>query len=158
MKKNDIVLLVVGIVLVIIGLFAYSKKTSSTFGGEVEKPSTEVGIHEISFKQYQYLTSTEDKDIIFIGATGCGWCEKYRPVLEEVASENNLTVYYLDIANLNNTSYNDLVNSNDWLKSNQWGTPTTLILTSNKTVDVLEGYAEKDKVVEFFKNNGYIAG
>lgn len=154
MKKNDIILLVVGIILVVIGFFAYSNKTTTS--SEVEAPSTEAGIQSITYKQYEYLLDQNKEFILFIGATGCSWCEKFTPVVTDVTEKYNLTVYYLDISKLSSNQYNSLVSSNDWLSSNEWGTPTTLILSKNNTRDVLSGYTEESELVNFFQTNGFI--
>lgn len=154
MKKNDIILLVVGVILIVLALFIGGSNSKDE---EVTPPSTEVGLQNITYKQYEYLLEQGEKFVVFLGATGCSWCEKFTPVMKEVAEENNITVYYLDIAKISSKQHTKLAQSSEWLSSNSWGTPTTVILSKEETFDVLEGYNEKDATITFLKENGLIS-
>jgi len=54
---------------------------------------------------YKYVTAKEslelfkaDEAIIFFGFKECIWCQKYAPILNDYAKENNVeTIYYVDI-------------------------------------------------------------
>ncbi len=90
-----------------------SSTTSST--GYYKDPNIKVSeIHDTDINEYEYL---EDSDppfieisfedalkffenkwsgIIYFGHTGCPWCERAVPVLDEVAKKANAYVYYVD--------------------------------------------------------------
>ena len=46
-----------------------------------------------------------------------------------------------------------LSESNSYLKRNQWGTPTTLVLVGENVVDSLEGETDEEALLEFFEEN-----
>ena len=90
-----------------------SNQTSSS--GYYKNSSIKVSeIHDTDINQYEYL---EDSDppfieinfeealkffqnkwsgILYFGHTGCPWCERAIPVLDEVAKKANIYVYYID--------------------------------------------------------------
>ena len=43
------------------------------------------------------------------------------------------------------------------MKKGDWGTPTTLVLQGDQVIDTLEGYVEKDELVEFLDENVEVA-
>jgi predicted bacteriocin transport accessory protein len=50
--------------------------------------------------------------IVFLGFKECPWCQRATPILNEVAEEEKVSIYYLDIRKLNNddpSSYQALV-------------------------------------------------
>ena len=42
-----------------------------------------------------------------------------------------------------------LATTNNYLKRNQWGTPTTLFMLGERVLDSIGGYVEKDSVLSF---------
>ncbi len=46
------------------------------------------------------LTQVEDKEttILYFGYPGCAWCNEAYPVIEELVTENNTTVHYINTA------------------------------------------------------------
>jgi len=46
-----------------------------------------------------------DADALVIHKTGCPWCAKAVPLLEEIEKENNLDFRYLDIVNKEDLNY-----------------------------------------------------
>ena len=75
------------------------------------------------------------------------------PLVEETAKELAIPVYYINTDNLSQDEFTSLNNSNSYLKRNQWGTPTTLLLSGNKVIDSISGYVEKEKFIEFINKN-----
>ena len=94
-----------------------------------------------------------DNFIIIIERTGCGYCEMYMPIVEDVAKEYAIPIYYMDIADLSNEESVKLNESNTYLKRSKWGTPTTLLMSGEVVADTISQYVEKDKFVEFIKKN-----
>ena len=149
MKKSD--LLLVGLVLVIVVVaFCSSKGTIAL--DDVEYPLTlvgEKGLHELSYDQYETMVDNGDAFIVVIESATCGYCTMYMPILEDVANEKNIPLYYIDISTLSNDDLNDLSSKNAYLKKNQWGTPTTLFMLGDRVLDTIGGYTEKDGVLSF---------
>lgn len=152
MKKKDIGLIVGAILVIVIAIFA----TSSTKAEAIELPLTlsgeETGLIKVDYSAYKSKVENNENFIIVIERTGCSYCEMYMPVLEDVTKELSIPVYYIDTAELSEEDYNELNNTNKYLKRNRWGTPTTLLMSGNNVVDSLGGYVEKDSFVKELVN------
>lgn len=149
MKKSDILLIGVVVIVALVAIFS-SKGTIAE--EEVNYPLTlagEVGLQEITYTQYEEKVENGDAFIVIIERTGCSYCTMYMPIVEEVAKEQKIPVYYIDTANLTEVELNNLSNNNSYLKRNQWGTPTTLFMLGNRVLDAIGGYVEKDSVLSF---------
>ena len=77
----------------------------------------------------------------------------YEPIVEEVAKEYNVPVNYLNLANLSGEEQTKLNKSNSYLRTKQWGTPTTLFMYKDKVIDSIGQYVDKDELVSFIKEN-----
>ena len=87
--------------------------------------------------------------IVVIERTGCGYCQKYMPLVEEVAKEKKIAINYLNTDNMSQEEVNKLSTTNKYLKRNDWGTPTTLFMLGDRIVDSIGGYVEKDSIEKF---------
>lgn len=149
MKKSDLIL--IGVVLIIVVLALFSSKGNEQLE-EVNYPLTlvgEKGLHEMTYDQYETMVNNGDAFIVVIESANCGFCVKYMPVLKDIADEKNIPIYYIDISTLTDEELNNLSNKNKYLKKNQWGTPTTLFMLGDRVLDVLTQYTEKDGVLSF---------
>lgn len=50
----------------------------------------------VTARQAEVKISSEDKFILFIGRGSCPYCQRFAPKLNRVASENGLTVHFLN--------------------------------------------------------------
>ena len=141
MKKSDFIL--IGLVLVIIVVAIFSTRGTKA-EEDIEYPLTltgEVGLNQITYSDYKKMVEDGDAFVVVIERAGCGYCQMYMPILEEYAKEKQIAV-----------TYNELSNTNKYLKKNNWGTPTTLFMLGDRVVDVIGGYVEKDSIDSFFKD------
>lgn len=97
----------------------------------------------------------KENSIIVIEQEGCQWCIKFEPVIKEVSEEYNLTYVSLKINTLLNSDYKMVFKK---LNVDEFGTPSTFIVSNNIVKDMLEGYVEKDKLIEFLIENNIIEG
>lgn len=152
-KQKDIILIaLVVILLVVVGLITSNKKEKV----DIELPvalAGEAGFNEIGYSDYLNKIESNEPFLVVIVKDGCGYCEMYEPILEEVAGEYNLPINYINLTNISEDEYNDLAKSNSYLKKNQWGTPTTLFMVGDTVVDSIGGYVDKDKFLEFVNDN-----
>lgn len=150
-KKSDL-LLIGGVILVIlISLLAFSGNKD-----KIETPVTlegEAGVQDITYVEYEEKIESGKPFIVMIVNDGCSYCEMFVPVMTEVSNEYSIPVYSLNLANITNDEYNLLINSNSYLKREQWGTPTTLLLQGKTVIASLAGYTEKEKLVSFLEEN-----
>ena len=149
MKKTDFILIGVVLILVVIGIIS-SRGTAKL--DEVEYPLTlsgEVGLHEITYAEYEKKVSDGEAFIVVIERTGCSYCQQYMPLVEEVANEKKIAITYLNTDNLSQEDMNKLSTTNKYLKRNEWGTPTTLFMLGDRILDSIGGYVEKDSIEAF---------
>lgn len=152
-KQKDIILIALVVVLLIVAAIVTGNKDSKV---DIELPVAlegDTGFNEITYSNYLEKIDSNEPFLVVIVKDGCGYCEMYEPILKEVADEYNLPINYINLTNLSEEEYNDLAQSNAYLKKNQWGTPTTLFMLGDSVIDSIGGYVDKDKFVDFVKEN-----
>ena len=153
-KQKDIILILLVVVLLVVACIVTSTKKESKV--DIELPVAvegEVGTKTISYTEYEELMNSNKPFLMVIIQDGCGYCEMYEPVVEEVADELGILVNYLNLTNLSSEEGTKLSESNSYLKKNQWGTPTTLFMVGDKVIDSIDQYVEKDDFVDFVEKN-----
>lgn len=152
-KQKDIVLIALVVILLIVaGLVTSSKEEKIDIALPVSLVG-DAGFNEVTYSEYLEKVNSNEPFVVVIVKDGCTYCEMYEPILEEVAGEYNLPISYINLANITDEEYNDLVKTNSYLKKNDWGTPTTLFMLGNTVVDSIGGYVDKDTFVSFAKEN-----
>lgn len=149
MKKSDFIL--IGVVVLIVVFALFSSKGNEKLD-DVEYPLTlagESGLHQMSYDDYATMVDNGDAFIVIIERAGCSFCTMYMPIVEEVAKEKKIPIYYIDTDTLTTDEMNELNNNNSYLKRNNWGTPTTLFMLGDRVLDTISGYTEKDSVLSF---------
>ena len=149
MKKSDFILIGVVILIIVAAMFS-SKGTIAE--EEVDYPLTlagEAGLHQITYNEYEEKVENGDAFIVIIERAGCGYCVQYMPIVEDVANEKKIPIYYIDTDTLSSDEYTELSTTNNYLKRNDWGTPTTLFMLGERVLDSIGGYVEKDTVLSF---------
>ena len=154
-KQKDLILILLVVVLLIVALFVTMKKEPEL---DIELPIAlqgEIGFTEITYSEYEEKMNTEAPFLVVVVRDGCGYCEMYEPILEEVAGEYKIPIYYINMSNLSSEEYTALGTSNSYFKKNQgkWGTPTTLFMYGKSVIDSISGYVDKDEFVDFVKEN-----
>ena len=149
MKKSDLIL--VGLVLVIIVVAMFSSKGTKSLE-DVDYPLTlvgETGLHQITYSEYENFVDNGEAFIVVIERAGCSYCIQYMPIVEEVAKEKKIPLYYIDTDTLSEDEFNLLSSENNYLKRNNWGTPTTLFMLGDRVLDNIPGYVDKDTLLSF---------
>ena len=153
MKKSDFIL--IGVVVLVIVLALFTSKGNEELEA-VDYPLTlagEAGLQQISYEQYNEFVDNGDAFIVVIERAGCSYCIQYMPIVEEVAEEKNIPLYYIDTDTMSQDEMSELSTKNDYLRKNsQWGTPTTLFMLGDRVLDSISGYVEKDSVLAFLKD------
>ena len=154
-KQKDLILILLVVVLLIVALFVTMKKEPEL---DIELPIAlqgEAGFTEITYSEYEEKMNTEAPFLVVVVRDGCGYCEMYEPILEEVAGEYKIPIYYINMSNLSSEEYTALGTSNSYFKKKQgkWGTPTTLFMYGKSVIDSISGYVDKDEFVDFVKEN-----
>ena len=146
-KQKDIILILLVVVLLVVACIVTSTKKESKV--DIELPVAvegEAGTKTISYTEYEELMNSNKPFLMVIIQDGCGYCEMYEPVVEEVANELGIPVNYLNLTNLSSEESTKLSKSNSYLKKSQWGTPTTLFMVGDKVIDSIGQYVEKELI------------
>ena len=147
-KQKDIVLVLLAVVLLVVAFVVTGNKAPKV---NIELPVAlegEAGFNEITYSEYEEKMNEEKPFLVIIIKDGCGYCEAYTPIVKEVAEEYSLPIYYINLTNITEEEYTALSKSNSYLKPQQWGTPTTLLMSGNTVVGSISGYVDKDTFVK----------
>lgn len=141
-QRNQLLLAIITITILIIILpYKFNNNSNS---GSLEK-----------ITQKELIKKQENKEdfILIISRTDCSHCISYKPKIEQIAKDYNLTIYYINIDKLSNTEQFLA----DYKLSN--ATPITLFFKNGKETSILnrlEGDLSAKKVKEQFKKMGFI--
>ena len=152
-RQKDIILVLLVVVLLIVAMIVTAVKNPKL---DIELPvslSGEAGYTSLAYSEYEEKINNEETFLVVIVKDGCGYCEAYIPILKEVAEEYQIPINYINLTDLTSEEQQKLVQSNSYLKTREWGTPTTLLLYGNKVINSIGGYVEKDTLVNFVKEN-----
>lgn len=111
-------------------------------------------IKEISLDEFKEKIANKDTFALYIGNEGCTHCISYRPILEKVLDDYDITIYQLDNSKLTDEEYNEFRTY-----INISGTPTIVFITEGEeetTLNRINGEVSRDTTIERFKSNGYI--
>lgn len=112
-------------------------------------------INEIDYKKFNDLINQKKNFILYIGSTSCHNCNEFKPKLESVANENNISnIYYIDLDKL---STNEKNNFNKVI--NITGTPTVVFIANGEeqsSFNRINGNVDKEKIIKRLKANDYI--
>ena len=132
-----------------------NKTTTTESSSDSSQTALEqAGFNKVSIDEYLNLIKSSDKQIILIARPTCGYCEKFTPILKQAMEDMNLTINYVNTDSFSSDDWSKFQNSFDYLASNEWGTPLTLIVQNGEIVDKNNGYVELDAIKEFFTKNG----
>lgn len=116
--------------------------------------SKEEHIKEISLDEFKEKIANKETFAIYIGNKGCSHCVSYRPILEKVLEDYDITIYHIDNSKLDSNQYAEFRTY-----INISGTPTVAFITDGEeetTLNRITGEVSRDATIERFKSNGYI--
>lgn len=155
LKVFGIILVVAIVIGVAIGV-SNIKKGDTNSDNNVETTEIEkAGFNEVTLSEYLDLVKSSEKSIILVARPTCGYCQKFTPILKQAMEDMNLTINYIDTDKFSQDDWTPFTESLDYLKSEQWGTPLTLIVQNGEAIAENNGYVELDTIKEFFTNNGF---
>lgn len=113
----------------------------------------------IDFNKYKELVVEDALHVIVIGQTTCSHCIAVKPVLSRVAGNNNITINYLNLTDMNQDEQNELVENLKtigYADADNLGTPLTLITKNNHLEGFIEGENPPSYFTREFKKYGVI--
>lgn len=111
-------------------------------------------LEEISRTEFSNILDKNDRSVIFISENNCSYCERVKPILGKIASQNNLKIYSLD-ATKNKDKISDMIKDIGY-KDGLTNTPFVLIVDNGKYIDSIVGLADMDLYTNKFTEYGVI--
>ncbi len=143
-KQKNIIIIVLSLIVILGGVFVASELSNRT----------PVEFHSEVIDKYMELYNGEKPSIVYIAQTGCGACEAFTPVMEEVATKKKLDYYYIDLVTLSRKESQKLYATSEAFSDPQFGTPTLIIVGGGKSIVYNIGYLEKADLISFLKTAG----
>ena len=111
-------------------------------------------LKNISLKELNEKMDNKEEFFFVVTQDGCSHCEEFLPVLKEVLNENKIVGYDFNLTRLSDSDKDSFYEMFDIE-----GTPTTIFIKDGKELSIMQrivGGLDKDKLIQKFKNNGYI--
>ena len=158
-KKTKTILMVIAAMVIIVALFIpYTegepepiKLTEFSCSDVSENQENDTKLNKISCNQYQELTKSEEKSIILIARPTCGHCVNFIPILEEIVEEYSLTINYFNTDALSKEEITAFYNSSELFQSENFGTPTLIVVKDGNIIRYRIGQMEKEAAVKLLK-------
>lgn len=136
-----------------------SSSSSSSSNQTSDDDSQYTSLSFLDYKKYNEVYESGKKAVIVLGQTGCGACTAYKPIINKIAKEKNIPIYYVNMTELKGDEPYELMDSLssyfDGVES--WGTPLTLIIENKDVVDTQLGSNSEETTLEFLKKNKFIS-
>lgn len=108
---------------------------------------------EISYETYEQKMENKEDFILFIGSTTCSHCQDFKPVLENVITDYDLKIYYIDLYKTTKEQGDKI-----WEDTFLEGTPTIVFISKGKIklFPRIEGYMNEENLIKQLQSAGYI--
>ena len=152
MKKKDIFLILFLLVVVVIGFFSMAGKKEEVSYTLPLTLEGEAGLHLLSYSEYKEKVDNDEAFVVILERASCSHCANFMPVAKKFAEEKGVPMYYVDTDTFDEEDWNGFMKSNSFLKKNSdnWGTPTTVVLVGSEAVDYVEGETTESKLQELY--------
>ncbi|MBR2833553.1 MAG: hypothetical protein IKE75_03890 [Bacilli bacterium] len=126
------------------------------FACNIEPSKEYENLGEASYDQYKCLYESEEPFAIILSQTTCGYCQKYKPFINEYIADKNIPLYVIEVNTLEDEERSGLLSSLSYFDNNEgWGTPLTLGIKNKEVIDEISGFTDDESQVEnFFKKIG----
>lgn len=112
-------------------------------------------LYELTTNEVIEKINNKDSFILCISATYCSHCNSYKPKLKEISKKYKIDIYYIDYDKYTDNEIEEFKN----YISFDGSTPVTLFINEGEektTVNRINGNVSEKKIIEKFKNNGFI--
>lgn len=120
-------------------------------------------IHDVTYNEYLDKIEEDSYNIFVIGRTDCSHCIDYKPLVNKVANEYDLDIWYINVDNLEFDEYVKLHDNVGVLKDqfDDEGnpgipTPATVIYQNGKEVDSILGDVGEEGFLNLLVKNGVV--
>lgn len=149
-KKRKIqFILIIAIMLILAGFLIYTLVKSIYDYTERTKGSN---------TQLELFNETYEKEgtkVVLIASTGCTWCKKFVPILDEISEEYNIKYTYVNAGLMFEEDFGKMY---ERLGVEFDGIPHLVIMKDQKVIGEQVGLNSKETTIELFKTAGLIEG
>ena len=154
--KNFIILILV-LIIVFGGSYVSSEISYYKKNCQIES-NTEVEnmFSDISIEEYKNLLSGENLSFIYIGRNDCEYSKAEDVVLQEILSEYNIIINYLNLNKLTDYDLEYLYSSYSSFIDDGIATPTMMLVQGGEVKMFKKGYTSKDNLIKLLTENNFI--
>lgn len=109
----------------------------------------------ITVSEYLELIKDDELKLVYLARPTCQYCVMMTPILKGVMEEYKFNVYYINTDLMSEEDYEKLTQTAEEL-SEGFGTPTLIYTKDGTFIDHIEGYVERNVLVDFLKSNKII--
>ena len=121
-----------------------------------------------TYEEYKQIVDSDKIVMAVFGRNSCSWCNKFKPIYNEVAEEENVDIYYFDSDSFDEDEYQKIRNmglkipaecTSDQTEkdlSDNFGTPLSLFTQNGETIGCIGGYVDKTELLAKLKEIGMI--
>lgn len=122
------------------------------------------GYIKIDYNTYEELINKDEAVVISVGQTGCPHCDAIKPSFDKVVANDDLKIYYLDLATITEDEVSEFFQSlrdmgyddEDFVSTGSFGTPTTFTIESGEIKYYIGGEKTYSQLKKEFKKQNLI--
>lgn len=135
-----------------------------------EIPQDEISYKTTTVDQYIKKVNSDELTLAVIGEDSCSYCKLLLPVINEIAKNKNIDIYYFNKTTMSDSDYSTLTNinftipakcttTNEDTKMNRgFAKPMALITQNGELKDCILGYYDYDTYVSKLVDAGVLEG
>lgn len=106
-----------------------------------------------NFDTEKWLSEVKSKNVIInvIASSTCPHCHNFNPIIEKVATENNVKLYFIEVDKLDSEKFNTYINSIE-IPGYRGYVPYTFITYDGKVVSENEGGLDSNSALKLVKD------
>ena len=154
-----IVFLLINSILLIVSIGTNQSNSPASSGDEQQEelPYDVSQFKEMTTDETMEAIGSSETQVIYIGRSGCGFCRRFIPVLQEAQKAYGYQTIYVDLDKVTSADVDKWVTLDEYVASSFGRTPFTILARDGQYVDGLLGYVEYDTFSAFLKQNGFQA-
>jgi len=106
------------------------------------------------YQTFESAFHGEEKTLLYVGKTGCSWCNLLDPSIQEMKERYHFDYLYINLKELGSNYTSKMLSE---LGLTEIGTPYLAVIQNGKVVDSKPGYVDYDKLFEFAQKNEIIS-
>ena len=120
----------------------------------LKKGDKSATLNTVDIDEYLKLKEGKGLNFMFIGRETCGYCVKFKDAIKEFHKEYKVDINYIDTDTLNEAAFKKLTATEEYLSSDEWGTPTSFVYYNGNKIDMINGYIDENQLKEKMKTYG----